>query len=48
MEVMMHYMYVVAIKDATTSTGIRAWAGDTPFELMMVGFFNLFVIWFKV
>ena len=35
-------MYVVAIKD----TG--AWKGDTPFELSMIGFWNLIIVWLKV
>lgn len=35
-------MYVVAIKDA------KAWKGETPFELSMVGFWNLMVVWLKV
>lgn len=42
MEVILHYMYVVAIKDA------RAWAGDTPAQLCMLGFWNLIVVWLKV
>ncbi|KZV91266.1 MBOAT-domain-containing protein [Exidia glandulosa HHB12029] len=41
MEVILHYMYVVAIKDA------RAWAGDTPAQLCMPGFWNLIVVWLK-
>ncbi|KZV78840.1 hypothetical protein EXIGLDRAFT_822454 [Exidia glandulosa HHB12029] len=41
MEVVLHYMYVVAIKDA------RAWAGDTPAQLCMLGFWNLIVVWLK-
>jgi D-alanyl-lipoteichoic acid acyltransferase DltB (MBOAT superfamily) len=42
MEVVLHFMYVVAIKD----TG--AWQGDTPAELSMVGFWNLIIVWLKV
>ena len=42
MELVLHSMYVVAIKDA------RAWTGDTPFELSMVGFWNLIIVWLKV
>ena len=42
MEFILHFMYVVAIKDA------RAWDGDTPFELSMIGFWNLIVVWLKV
>ena len=42
MELVLHSMYVVAVKDA------RAWSGDTPFELSMVGFWNLIIVWLKV
>jgi D-alanyl-lipoteichoic acid acyltransferase DltB (MBOAT superfamily) len=42
MEVVLHYMYVVAIKDA------GAWEGDTPAELSMIGLWNLIVVWLKV
>ena len=42
MEVILHYMYVVAIKDA------RAWPGDTPAEIAMIGFWNLAIVWLKV
>ncbi|KAG8784269.1 glycerol transporter [Serendipita sp. 397] len=42
MEVLLHYMYVVAIKDA------KAWYGDTPMELCMIGFWNLVVVWLKL
>jgi D-alanyl-lipoteichoic acid acyltransferase DltB (MBOAT superfamily) len=42
MEFIIHYMYVVAIKDA------RAWGGDTPAELSMIGFWNLIIVWLKV
>jgi hypothetical protein len=42
MEVVLHFMYVVAIKDA------KSWYGDTPMELSMVGFWNLIVVWLKV
>ena len=42
MEVILHYMYVVAIKDA------RAWPGDTPAEIAMIGFWNLTIVWLKV
>lgn len=35
-------MYVVAIKDT------RAWLGDSPMELCMIGFWNLIVVWLKV
>ena len=42
MEAVLHFIYVVAIKDA------KAWSGDTPFELAMIGFWNLIVMWLKV
>jgi D-alanyl-lipoteichoic acid acyltransferase DltB (MBOAT superfamily) len=42
METILHYMYVVAIKDS------RAWAGNTPFELAAIGWWNLIIIWLKV
>lgn len=42
MEFILHYMYVVAIKDT------KAWQGDTPLELSMVGFWNLMIVWLKV
>lgn len=56
MEVVLHYMYVVAIKGswATRSDGagkaarVPAWAGDTPFELAMISFWNLIIVWLKV
>jgi hypothetical protein len=44
MEVILHYMYVVAIKDQ----GKSAWQGDTPAELSLIGFWNLIVVWLKV
>ena len=42
MELILHYMYVVAMKDTS------AWRGDTPFELSMIGFWNLIIVWLKV
>jgi hypothetical protein len=42
MEVLLHFMYVVAIKDT------RAWLGDSLMELCMIGFWNLIVVWLKV
>ncbi|KAG1736348.1 MBOAT, membrane-bound O-acyltransferase family-domain-containing protein [Suillus lakei] len=42
MESILHYMYVVAIKDA------KAWQGYTPLELSMIGFWNLIVVWLKL
>ncbi|KAK9893586.1 MBOAT-domain-containing protein [Cystobasidium minutum MCA 4210] len=57
MEILLHYMYVVAIKDSwasfrssTTGEWSRkmAWEGDTPFELAMISFWNLVVMWLKL
>lgn len=45
MEVILHYMYVVAISK-TKDQG--SWEGDTPFQLSMIGFFNLHIIWLKL
>lgn len=42
MEFILHFMYVVAIKDT------RTWQGASPMELSMVGFWNLIIIWLKV
>lgn len=42
MELILHFMYVVAIKDT------RAWHGDSPFQLSMIGFWNLMIVWLKV
>ncbi|KAH8118197.1 MBOAT-domain-containing protein [Phellopilus nigrolimitatus] len=42
MEFVLHYMYVVAIKDSA------AWTGDTSFELSMIGWWNLIVVWLKL
>lgn len=42
MEFILHYMYVIAIKDA------KAWYGDTAAELSMIGFWNLIIVWLKV
>lgn len=42
MEFILHFMYVVAIKDS------KAWGGDTPLELSMIGFWNLIIVWLKV
>lgn len=43
MEVMIHYMYMVAIFKAQPS-----WEVYTPFQLSMLGFFNLNHIWLKL
>ena len=45
MELVLHSMYIVAIKDSSKE---GAWQGDTPFELSMIGFWNLIVVWLKV
>jgi D-alanyl-lipoteichoic acid acyltransferase DltB (MBOAT superfamily) len=42
MEVILHYIYVVAVSKA------KAWHGDTPFQISMIGFFNLNIIWMKL
>ena len=42
MEFILHYMYVVAIKDT------NAWYGDSVAQLSMVGFWNLIIVWLKV
>lgn len=42
MEFILHFMYVVAVSKT------KAWGGDTPLELSMLGLFNLSVIWLKL
>jgi D-alanyl-lipoteichoic acid acyltransferase DltB (MBOAT superfamily) len=42
MEFILHFMYVVAIKDT------KAWVGDTPAQIAMIGFWNLIIVWLKV
>lgn len=42
MEFLLHFMYVVAV----SKTG--AWEGDTPFQISMIGLFNLNIIWLKL
>ena len=42
MEFILHFMYMVAIKDTA------AWYGDSVAELSMVGFWNLIIVWLKV
>jgi len=42
MEIILHFMYVVAIKDA------KAWAGNSPAEISMIGFWNLMIVWLKL
>ncbi len=42
MECILHFMYMVAIKDT------NAWYGDSAAELSMIGFWNLIIVWLKV
>ncbi|KAJ7774096.1 MBOAT, membrane-bound O-acyltransferase family-domain-containing protein [Mycena olivaceomarginata] len=42
MEFILHFMYVVAIKDS------KAWMGDTPAQIGMIGFWNLIIVWLKL
>ena len=42
MEFILHFMYVVAIKDT------KAWQGTNAAELSMIGFWNLIIVWLKV
>ncbi|KAF5348640.1 hypothetical protein D9758_006745 [Tetrapyrgos nigripes] len=42
MEFILHFMYVVAIKD------MKAWIGYTPAEISMIGFWNLIIVWLKL
>jgi hypothetical protein len=42
MEFILHFMYVVAMKDA------QAWVGSTPAQIAMIGFWNLIIVWLKV
>lgn len=42
MEFILHYMYMVAIKDT------KAWDGFSATELSLVGFWNLIIVWLKV
>ncbi|CAK9436869.1 uncharacterized protein LODBEIA_P13910 [Lodderomyces beijingensis] len=42
MEFILHFMYVVAVSKT------KAWHGDTPLQISMVGMFNLNVIWLKL
>ncbi|KAL8924923.1 MAG: hypothetical protein Q9208_003806 [Pyrenodesmia sp. 3 TL-2023] len=43
MEVMLHFLYAVAI-----SKSQPAWQVYTPFQLSMLGYFNLHIIWLKL
>ncbi|KAF9525815.1 MBOAT, membrane-bound O-acyltransferase family-domain-containing protein [Crepidotus variabilis] len=42
MEYILHFMYVVAIKNT------KAWWGDSPAQIAMIGFWNLIVVWLKL
>ncbi|CAG7855141.1 Glycerol uptake protein 1 [Serendipita indica DSM 11827] len=42
METILHYMYMVAIKDT------KAWNGDSLMQLCMIGFWNLIIVWLKL
>lgn len=42
MEFLLHFMYVVAVSKT------KAWEGDTPFQISMIGLFNLNIIWLKL
>ncbi|EST05289.1 Membrane bound O-acyl transferase, MBOAT [Kalmanozyma brasiliensis GHG001] len=42
MELILHFIYVNAIKDT------KAWVGATPLELSMIGFWNLIIVWLKL
>lgn len=42
LEFILHFMYMVAIKDT------QAWQGDSAAELGMIGFWNLVIVWLKV
>lgn len=42
MEFILHFMYVVAIKDT------KAWVGDSAAQLSMIGLWNLIIVWLKV
>jgi protein-cysteine N-palmitoyltransferase HHAT len=45
MELILHYLYVVAISKTKAS---GSWENDTPFQLSMIGYFNLHIIWLKL
>ena len=45
MEFVLHFLYVVAISK-TKDNG--SWEGDSPFQLSMIGYFNLHIIWLKL
>jgi D-alanyl-lipoteichoic acid acyltransferase DltB (MBOAT superfamily) len=41
MEFILHFMYVVAMKDT------KAWRGASPAEIGLIGFWNLMIVWLK-
>ena len=43
MELVLHYLYAVAISKSNPT-----WSAYTPFQLSMLGYFNLHVIWLKL
>jgi protein-cysteine N-palmitoyltransferase HHAT len=43
MELLLHYIYVVAISQSSPD-----WSTYTPFQLSMLAFFNLHIIWLKL
>ncbi|KAK2766268.1 glycerol transporter [Arachnomyces sp. PD_36] len=43
MELLLHYVYVVAISKSSPD-----WSLYTPFQVSMIGFFNLHIIWLKL
>lgn len=42
MEFVLHYIYVVAVSK------LKLWHNDTPFQISMIGLFNLNIIWLKL
>ncbi|GAA5838967.1 hypothetical protein JCM3766R1_004544 [Sporobolomyces carnicolor] len=44
MEIILHSMYVVAIKDS----GIDWWTNLGPLQVSMIGFWNLIIVWLKL
>ncbi|KAJ7266595.1 MBOAT, membrane-bound O-acyltransferase family-domain-containing protein [Mycena rebaudengoi] len=42
MEFILHFMYVVAMKDT------KAWRGASPAEIGLIGFWNLMIVWLKL
>lgn len=42
MEFILHHIYVVAVSKT------KAWQGDSPFQISMIGLFNLNIIWLKL